>query len=168
MKYTLSENFRVDFIAHAPMHTFKGWTFKGIDAEMEVDFDALELSGIHATAETCFFDTGNEDRNQAMKAYMSSDRFPKALVETAQSTQFEKLDEEMYKISPLIILEFMGIRKQMPVTFIAVREKNKIKIDVELKWSFKAYGLKAPRLLFLTVRDIVEIKGSGEFHLVKP
>ncbi len=57
----------------------------------------------------------------------------------------------------------MGQRRQLPVEFVIIRNGHGFSIDLAYKWSFKAYGLKAPRLLFLTVRDIVDISGKGEF-----
>jgi hypothetical protein len=51
----------------------------------------------------------------------------------------------------------------LPVDFRIIRDDQGFSIDLDYKWSFKAYGLKAPRLLFLTVRDIVDISGKGKF-----
>ena len=62
----------------------------------------------------------------------------------------------------------MDQRRQLPVSFIITRGNSGFSIDLDFKWSFKAYGLKAPRLLFLTVRDIVDISGNGEFVPMPP
>jgi len=167
MKYMLTQDYRVDFTAYAPMHTFKGWTVKGIEAEVEIDFHSLVLNKLHAVAEVAFFTTGNEDRNKAMSDYLVVGRFPKASVEMIECKSFKKVNRGAYRVSVLAVLEFMSIRRQMPIIFYAVPADGEMKIEVALQWSFKGYGLNAPRLLFLKVRDIVDIKGWGQFAQLK-
>jgi hypothetical protein len=65
------------------------------------------------------------------------------------------------------ILELSGIRRQLPIVCMVTKNDEMMIIDLQFKWSFKAYGMKAPRLLFMTVRDIVDIKAHLEFILVK-
>jgi hypothetical protein len=81
---------------------------------------------------------------------------------------FNRLDDTRYQIKALAVLEFMGQRRQLPVDFNITRNGRGFSIDLDYKWSFKAYGLKSPRLLFLTVRDIVDISGKGEFVPAPP
>ncbi len=164
--YTLSRDFRVDFTAYAPFHTFKGWSIKGIDAQISIDFQHLEILNASATAQTRFFDTGYADRNKAMVDYMQQEKFPEASVEMTECKEFVLQDDGRYRADILAVLEFIGERRQLPITFYVAKESGKITIDLAFKWSFKAYGLKAPRLLFLTVRDIVDIRGRGGFVLV--
>ncbi len=164
--YTLSSDFRVDFTAYAPLHTFKGWTIKGVEAQIGIDFQHLEIHHASASAHTRFFDTGHADRNQAMAGYMQQERFPEASIEMTKCKEFVLQDDGRYRAEILAVLDFIGVRRQLPVTFYVAKASEKITIDLAFKWSFKAYGLKAPRLLFLTVRDIVDIQGRGGFVLV--
>jgi len=150
------------------MHTFKGHTTEDVEAEIEIDFNALTLDSARARADVRKFTTLDADRDKAMQAFMDPDANPEAAIEMTKVEAFEQIDDRHYRIQCLAILTFMGIRRQMPVAFSLCRDGNSgFTIDVTFKWSFQAYGLKAPRLLFLTVRDIVEIRGDGGFELVQ-
>ncbi len=161
--YTLNSGYDVRFIAYAPLHTFKGWTCQGVEAEMEINFHSGLLTHARAVAQTRHFDTGFDDRNRAMFEYMQVDKYPEASVEMIEQTGFSRLDESRYQVSVQAALEFIGARRRLPLNFMITRNGSGFSIDLDFKWSFRAYGLKAPRLLFLTVRDIVDISGKGEF-----
>lgn len=162
-EYKLTANYDVGFTAYAPLHTFKGWSRQGVDARIGINFDAGTISYARASAQTCCFDTGFDDRNRAMADYMQIDKYPESSIELTQVKAFTRLDDTRFQIEALAVLVFMGQRRQLPVSFLITRENNGFSIDLDFKWSFKAYGLKAPRLLFLTVRDIVDISGKGKF-----
>ena len=166
MKYTLAPGYRVDFIAHAPLHKFKGWVTREVEAQIDIDvlnqrFDVTAFGPVQS------FDTGNKQKNRAVMDFMMPGKFPNACVDVNQCTNFKEIGENRYQITVLMILEIMGIRRQMPVTFTAVQEDESFFIEAAFKWSFSAYGLKAPRLLFLKVRDIVDIKASAQLVLAK-
>ncbi len=162
--FTLSESYRVEFTAYAPLHTFKGWTVEGVTAAMGIDFEARTITFAHATAKTKYFDTGFDDRNKAMQEFMKIDSLPEASIEMTELTSFTPVDKNRFKISVLAVLEFMGERRQLPIHFTAtLTDTDELTIELDFKWSFKAFGIKAPRLLFLTVRDIVDISGHGTF-----
>lgn len=161
--FRLSGKYDVGFTAYAPLHTFKGWARQGIEAQMGINFDAGTISYARARAQTCYFDTGFDDRNRALADYMQIDRYPESSIELAEVKAFTRLDDTRFQINALVVLEFMEQRRQLPVSFFITRDDSGFSIDLDFKWSFKAYGLKAPRLLFLTVRDIVNISGTGEF-----
>lgn len=168
MRYRLTGRYRVDFTAYAPMHTFKGHTKEGVEAEVEIDFNALTLVSAGARADVRKFTTLDRERDKAMQTFMDSEKNPEAAIEMTQVETFEQLDDKHYRIQCLAILTFMGVRRQMPVSFSLIRtEDSGFTIDMDFKWSFKAYGIKAPRLLFLTVRDIVDIRGTGVFKLAQ-
>nr|WP_321400894.1 hypothetical protein [uncultured Desulfobacter sp.] len=161
--YQLTGEYNVGFTAYAPLHTFKGWTRQGVEAQMGIDFEAKSISYARASAKTVFFDTGFKDRNKAMADYMQIREYPESSIELSEVKKFNRLDDSRYQINALAVLEFMGQRRQLPVDFSIVRDDHGFSIDLDYKWSFKAYGLKAPRLLFLAVRDIVDISGKGKF-----
>lgn len=163
--YTLTDNYDVHFIAYAPLHTFKGWTCKEVEAQISIDFDAQTIAFAKARAKTRCFDTGHPDRNKAMADYLKIDQHPEAAIELTEVKSFARMDDIRYKAEVLAVLEFMGQVRQLPLNFIITRSADNMgfSIDLDFKWSFKAFGLKAPSLLFLTVRDIVDISGKGEF-----
>lgn len=163
--YTLTDNYDVRFIAYAPLHTFKGWTCKEVEAQISIDFDAQTIAFARARAKTRCFDTGHADRNKAMADYMKIDQHPEATIELTEVKSFTRMDDTRYKADVLVVLAFMGQVRQLPLNFIITRSADArgFSIALDFKWSFKAFGLKAPSLLFLTVRDIVDISGKGEF-----
>ncbi|WP_020586297.1 YceI family protein [Desulfobacter curvatus] len=161
--YRLTGNYDVGFTAYAPLHTFKGWTRQDVEAQIGINFDTATISYARARAQTCCFDTGFDDRNKAMADYMQIEKYPESSIELTEVKAFTRLDDTRLQIDALAVLEFMGQRRQLPVNFFITRNGSGFSIGLDFKWSFKAYGLKAPRLLFLTVRDIVDISGKGEF-----
>ncbi len=162
--FNMSEAYRVDFTAYAPLHTFKGWTVEGVEAAIGIDFAARTITFARARAKTKFFDTGFDDRNKAMQEFMKIDALPEASIEMTELKSFTPVGKNQFKISVLAVLEFMGERRQLPINFNAVlTDTGELTIHLNFKWSFKAFGIKAPRLLFLTVRDIVDISGHGTF-----
>ncbi len=159
--FSLTPDFQVDFTAYAPLHTFKGWTNKGVEACMDIDFENLTIVRAKAVAQVSCFDTGDKLKNLAMMEYIRWKKIPEASVEMTEVNEFTAIDESRYKVSIRAVLEFMGIQRNLPLSFTITRKNEGIKVDIVFQWSFKAYGLKAPQLLFLKVRDIVDIKGTG-------
>ncbi len=137
--FSLTPDFQVDFTAYAPLHTFRGWTNKGVEARMDIDFENLTIIRAKAVAQVSCFDTGDKLKNLAMMEYIRWKKIPEASLEMTEAEEFTNL----------------------PLSFTIIRKDQGIKVDLAFKWSFKAYGLKAPQLLFLKVRDIVDIKGTG-------
>lgn len=163
--YTLTDNYDVRFTAYAPLHTFKGWTRKEVEAQIGIDFHAQTIAFAKARAKPRCFDTSHADRNKAMADYMQIDKHPEASIELTEVKSFTRMDDTRYKADVLAVLEFMGQARQLPLNLIITRfaDKAGFSISLDFKWSFKAFGLKAPSLLFLKVRDIVDISGKGEF-----
>lgn len=166
MTYELTPEFRVDFTAYAPMHTFKGWTLEGVTGCIEMDPGTGTVLNAHATARTRFFNTNDEERNRAMADYIQPDSWPEARIDMTVCKKVVELGNSRFRADVLAVLEFMGVRRQLPVTLTAALSTTGVDVELSLKWSFRAYGLKAPRLLFLTVRDIVNIRGRGKFQPV--
>lgn len=166
MKYKVTDKSRVDFTAQAPMHTFKGWASKSMQGEITIDFDSLELQHIEVAVETNSFDTGDADKNKAMKDFFNLESHPQASFIMTECCEFCRMADNSYKMTVLGILELAGIRRQLPITCMLTNNNEQIDINLQFKWSFKAYGMKAPRLLFMTVRDIVDIKAHLEFAKV--
>jgi len=163
MKYKITDNSRVDFTAQAPMHTFRGWAAEGLKGGIDIDFDSLKLQHIEVSVDVNCFDTGDVGKNKAMKEFFLFDSYPEASFLMTECREFSRVAENSYKMTVLGILEFVGIRRQLPITCMVTKNDAQITIDLQFKWSFKAYGMKAPRLLFMTVRDIVDIKAHLEF-----
>ncbi len=162
MKFEITGNSRTDFIAYAPMHKFKGWAVKGITGCFDIDFESMAVKQIEAYALNEFFDTGYADRNKAMVDFFNFEENKHSSFVMTECREFKKLSETKYKIDMLGVLEFAGIRRQLPIACILIKNEDSLNASMSVKWSFKAYGIKAPQLLFLKVRDIVDISASLE------
>lgn len=160
MNFEITKKSRVDFIAYAPMHKFKGWSVEGLTGNFDIDFDNLTVNKIEAVALNEFFDTGFDDRNKAMVDFFKFNENKESSFVFTECKEFKKINESRYQITVLGILDFVGIRRQLPITFIVQKAEQNLKVGLKFKWSFKAYGIKAPSLLFLKVRDIVDISAN--------
>jgi len=145
------------------MHTFKGWAIRGLRGKINIDFEQLSLHHAQVTLETRYLDTGDDDKNRAMRNFFKLDQHPETGFVMTECRELCQLKNNKYKMTVLGILDFVSIRRQLPITAMLTVQKEKIIMDLHFKWSFKAYGLKPPRLLFMTVRDIVDIKAHLEF-----
>ena len=163
MNYVLTGNSRVDFTAYAPMHTFRGWAAQGLQGKMEINFDTLVLKHVQVMLDTRHLDTGDSAKNRAMVDFFHLDKNSEAGFVMTEYREFYRQANGGYRITVLGILDFAGIRRQLPITCMVAKKEDKIIMHLQFKWSFKAYGLKAPRLLFMTVRDIVDIKAGLVF-----
>lgn len=168
MKYLLTQNSRINFTAHAPLHSFKGWAARGLEGRMEIDFEACLLEQTRITLATRWFDTGDIHKNRAMQDFFHLAEHPQAGFVMTECREFNRLEENRFRITVLGILDFAGIRRQMVITSLLTRTGDLISMDLRFKWSFTAFGLKPPRLLFLTVRDIVDIQAHLEFRKQEP
>jgi polyisoprenoid-binding protein YceI len=147
------------------MHIFKGWANCGLTGNMEIDFEALSLVSVDAVLDTCCLDTGDKEKNKAMRDFFNLDNHPESRFMMTQCLEFCRLKKDGgYRITVQGILDFAGIRRQLPITANISTDGKKINMDLQFKWSFRAYGLKPPRLLFMSVRDIVDIKAHLEFE----
>ena len=163
MKYVLTDNSRVDFVAHAPLHAFKGWAIGGLQAEAEIDVDQGTLQCLRAEVETRCFDTADRERTRAMSRYFALPDHPRAGFSLSECREFRYLGGNRWRTAMLGVLDFVDIRRQLPLTGLLQMANGRLLWDLQCKWSFKAYGLKAPRMLFLAVRDIVDIAAHLEF-----
>ncbi|PIE73630.1 MAG: hypothetical protein CSA20_02150 [Deltaproteobacteria bacterium] len=161
--YTVSGNNRVDFTAYAPMHTFRGWAEQGFSGTIDADFEKGTLRTMEAAVNTLDFTTGDDERTRAMSDYFDFPAHPRSSFVMTQCRSLAKAGSG-YKAEITGILDFAGIRRQLPLTCMLIMQKEHIDLALTFKWSFKAYGLKAPRLLFLKVKDIVDIRVHLEFY----
>ncbi len=157
MRYSIEpEKSRASFVAYAPMHKFKGWTTGAISGEVEVNLETGEIASFSAQASTMNFETGDVSRNQAMQDYFSFVKYPETSFAATEPVTLKKRGDK-WQGEIVGILELAGVRRQLPVNCILYEEGGLPVFEFSLKWSFKAFGMKVPRLLFLTVRDIVDI-----------
>jgi len=157
------KNSKSAFVAYAPMHKFKGWVEEGLEGSLEVDSETFTITQMVALAQTSKFDTGDGDRNKAMEDYFELKINKETSFKMTELRALKSVGKQKYKATLVGILDFAGIRRQLPIVCDVQHKGERIIFDMAVKWSFKAYGLKVPTLLFLKVRDIVDITAHLEF-----
>ncbi len=163
MEYFVSGNNRVDFTAYAPMHTFTGWAREGLEGVIDIDMEQVQLNKLSATANTLDFTTGDPERTKAMGEYFNFDQHPQSSFVMSECRSLTRQKSGILNAEIVGVLDFVGIRRQLPLQCMLTNHGNRIDFDLSFKWSFKAFGMKVPRLFFLTVRDIVDIRVHLEF-----
>ncbi len=157
MRYNINqERSRADFVAYAPMHKFCGWAVNTIVGQVEVDLEQAKIENFAAKASTMSFATGDASRNKAMQEYFNFLQYPETSFYITDSIPLANCGD-IWKGELTGILELAGVRRQLPVDCIIRKRDQLLVFDLSLNWSFKAFAMKAPRLLFMTVRDIVDI-----------
>ncbi|MBM9538704.1 YceI family protein [Desulfobulbus alkaliphilus] len=163
MRYQLNDTSHVHFLARAPLHTFQGQATGGLRGSAEFDLENRTLDHIHVLAATAHFDTGDAAKNQAMADFFSFSIHPEADFLMTRCLEFKLLPTGNHRITVQGILTFAGIRRQLPITAIVSSIQECVLWDLHFKWSFSAYGLQAPSLLLMRLRDIVDIHARLAF-----
>ncbi|MBM9612829.1 YceI family protein [Desulfobulbus rhabdoformis] len=163
MKYVLTDRSRVNFVAHAPLHKFKGWAEEGLSGGLDIDLEHGMVSSLHAEVETRCFQTPDQERTRAMSQFFNLSEHPYATFKIGQQISLRPAGKDCWSTKMPGILSFVDIHRLLPVIGKLRLENERLIWELQCKWSFKAYGLKAPRLLMLTVRDIVDISARLEF-----
>jgi len=158
-----SSKSKVEFLAKAPLHKFKGWIEDGFEGEIDIDFENNTIEKINIIVKTEFFDTGDRLKNGEMHKYIKN----KEITETSFTLKkFKKMKEkktDSYDISLLGILNFMDIERDVELSIKAKKIDNRLIANVSFDWSFKNFGLKPPQILFIKVKDVVKISVDLEF-----
>ena len=130
---------------------------------IEIDFSSQTIVRARAEALTACFDTGDPERNRAMADYMQVTTYPRASIEMTACRELVRLDDTRFRAAVTAELNFVGKRQYLPLTFYINMSQASFEVEMDFRWSFKDHGLKAPSLLFLKVRDHVDIRGKGVF-----
>jgi len=168
LQYTLTDNSRVEFIARAPLHSVKGRATTGLAGTAVFDLDQQEVHHIRVTAATGTFQTDDPEKTRAMAKFFTFAEHPETSFIMTGCREFLLLASGNHRITVQGILTFAGIRRQLPITSIIRRSGQNVMWDLQFKWSFTAYGLQPPSLLFMKLRDIVDVRACLEFKPVLP
>ena len=162
-----SSKSKVEFLALAPLHKFKGWVEEGFEGEIDIDFDENIIKDIEVIVKTEFFDTGDRFKNREMHKYIQKKKIPQASFTLEDFESMNDLGSNKYDVSLSGILKFMDIERDLVLNIKATKSENRLIADLNFEWSFKNYGLKPPQILFIKVKDIVKISAHVEFELEK-
>jgi polyisoprenoid-binding protein YceI len=163
VQYQLNDNSRVDFTAYAPLHSFQGRATGGLRGSAEFDLENSMLHHLHVTAATVDFKTDDAAKTRAMADFFAFSTHPEADFLMTRCLEFISLPTGNHRITVQGILTFAGIRRQLPITSIVSGSRECVLWDLHFKWSFSAYGLQAPSLLLMRLRDIVDIHARLAF-----
>ena len=164
MNYTTTQGKnRITLTAYAPLHIFKGWSVAGISGEAAIDLDNDRIESVRVQAKTGLFDTGDAFKNKEMYKFIGIKENPRATFTLGECTYFEQIDENTYHVSVIGTLDFMNIRRTLPLDVVAIRNGNGFSTGLVFKWSFKQHGVRPPQLFFLKLKDTVDIRVHLEF-----
>lgn len=160
-----SSKSRVEFLAKAPLHKFKGWVEDGFEGEIDIDFENNIIEDINIVVKTEFFDTGERLKNKEMHKYIKNKEITETSFTLKEFKKMKKKKDDSYDISLLGVLNFMNIERDLDLNIKARKIDNKLTANVSFDWSFKNFALKPPQILFIKVKDIVRISVDLEFSI---
>jgi polyisoprenoid-binding protein YceI len=168
MIYTLNnKNSKIEFMATAPFHKFKGWSKKGFEGKLDIDFENNIINDINIVIKTEYFETGDRLKNKEMQKYIKSNLIPDSSFKLLNFKKMNQTSSSSNKTSYNILvdglLSFMDIKREIELNIHAYKMDEYLFADVTFDWSFKNYGLKPPQILFIKVKDIVKISAHLEF-----
>jgi len=166
MRFKIKEDSKVDFLAYAPLHKFRGNIEEGFSGSIEIDFEKKEITEIDIVVETKFFKTGDFLKDKEMHKYISSKKIKTASFKLKKFKKMKKLKKENYQIELIGVLKFMDIERDLDLKFTIEKKEDSIETVFKFVWSFKNYGLEPPHLLFIKVKDKVDITAILSFELV--
>lgn len=162
--YELIGGGRVDFTARAPLHLFRGWAESGLSGILQLD-NRLVPSALEARLDNDFLRTPDAARTRAMRDYFALVRHPSSSFIMSDLGECAQIDERSYRAVLWGALDFAGVRRRLPVTCLARVGDGEVVMNLRCTWSFRAFGFKRPRLLFLAVADLVDIRAELRFQL---
>ena len=157
----------IDFLAYAPLHKFKGKVDNGLNGKINIDFDKNEIIDVNISIQTEFFDTGDFFKNKEMHKYIDSKNIETVSFKLKKFKSMKKLKGDTYQIALIGILKFMNIERDLELKFQIEKKEDKIFTKLKFVWSFKNYGLKPPQLLFIKVKDKLDIIVNFEFQSIR-
>ena len=163
MKYLIKDESIVNFIAYAPLHKFRGKVEDGFSGFIDIDLEKNTLKEIDIEVKTEFFTTGDKLKDKELHKYISSEDIKVASFKSKELRSFKKVKDNIYQIDLLGVLNFMNIERDLKLKFKIVHKEDSIYTELDFNWSFKNFGLKAPQLLFLKVKDKVSISLKFNF-----
>ena len=98
------------------------------------------------------FVSDNKKRDEHMYEAMESEKFPKALFEVKEVTV---KGENGYILKGMMTLH--GVSKPMNFEGSIAEEGEKVRIKAKSMMKMSDYGIQPPKMLFLTVRDQVDL-----------
>lgn len=127
------------------------------DVTMEGD-DITTLKG-KFWVETRLFSSDNSDRDKNMYKDLESDKFKLAtyMISSIKSIQ----EKDSYIIEGE--LDFHGVKKPLSAKAKIVKESANIKFDANSSFKISDFGIKMPCMVFMCVRDQVDLIVKAEF-----
>ena len=128
----------------------------GLNSHLKIANDPLSLNGsIDISMKGLKSD--NTDRDEHMYEAINSMKFPQATYTITKVAQGAK----SYKIDG--ILNFHGMKKPLSIDANIMQKGDNVHFSGKSSFLMSNYGVKPPKLLFLTVRDQVDLTIDVDF-----
>lgn len=155
----------IRFLATATLHDFSG-TASCLPFSAELargPGGTAVISSVELQVPVDGMDTGNADRDAQMRDMFQRDRYPR-IHGTVRDIDVDAVRRAMAKDGGAVldlVLRIRDVERRIPAAVTGLREQgNRVELDVEFPVSLKDFGLKPPRILFIRVRDRVEVRGN--------
>jgi hypothetical protein len=155
----------IRFFARATLHDFSGTAacLPFSAAPARGPGGSTVISSVELQVPVDGMDTGNAERDAQMRDMFQAGRFPR-IRGTVRDIDVKAVREAMAREGRAVLDLLLGIRdveRRIPAAVTALREEgNRVELEVEFPVSLKEFGLKPPRILFIRVRDRVEVRGN--------
>ena len=148
----------VKFISDAPLEDFEGITDQ-IDGYIlwEGD-DPANNSEFHFEVDLSTLDTGIGLRNRHMREnYLETDKYPLAQY-SGKVTKVEKTAEGVYTVETDGLLKIHGQERPLALTSKVTDGEESFLIQSGFKVNLKDFDIKIPKLMFMKLNEVIEIK----------
>ena len=160
-----SQNWGVDttasYIKYTGNHTLHSWEgiSKNIDFSMKCEGNICELF-VSTPLES--LNSGNDSRDSNMLYYTESLSYPKV---SFKSNKFKFTGNFDTSIDILGIIDFHGIKKEIPINVNLSRENNSYWGICKFNINLNSFKVERPSLLMIKISEIIEIE--TKFNIVK-
>lgn len=155
----------IRFRASATLHDFSG-TASCLPFSAELargEGGSAVIPSVELQVPVDGMDTGNADRDAQMRDMFQVEKFPR-IHGAVRDIDVDAVRRAMAKEGRAVlelVLRIRGVERRIPTAVTALREQgNRVELEVEFPISLKDFGLKPPRILFIRVRDRIEVRGN--------
>jgi hypothetical protein len=156
------ERSRGSVTVRAPGHAFVADTF-GVEGEIEVDDDLLRLLKVEARCPLDRLDAHDTLKNFELRRFLDLDRRPVAKAVLLGEAPLERIGSSLSGRGR-IRFELRDRSQSASIDLSGEVEQSPAKARASFALTFTGLGYEPPKLLFLKVKDTIEVTVDGELE----
>jgi hypothetical protein len=150
----------------APGHSFSADTV-GIEGELELDDSATRLLRVDARCPLAALDAHDTLKNHELRRFLDLDRRPTATAELVGEVPLERIGSRLVGRGQ-IRFELRGRSVNAAIDLSGEVEQSPAKARASFTLTFTGLGYDPPKLLFLKVKDSIEVAVDAELNSATP